>query len=124
LIPTGQNPSGATTPTSRREAIYKLASEYDILILEDDPYWNLRFPSPGSPPLKSFLSMDVDGRVLRFDSLSKVISSGLRIGWVTGMNDEILRNTNAKFNMFIQVLMIFLSKYNFINKQERFIPQV
>jgi len=52
--------------------------------IADDPYWNLRFKSDNQADLKSFFSMDVDGRVLRFDSLSKVISSGLRVGWVTG----------------------------------------
>lgn len=68
-IPTGQNPSGSTIPPERREQIYHLAQKYDLFILEDDPYWNLYY---GEVPLKSFWSMDVDGRVLRLDSFSKV----------------------------------------------------
>jgi kynurenine/2-aminoadipate aminotransferase len=86
LIPTGQNPSGSTLSSDRRFEVYRIASEFNLLILEDDPYWNLRFSSSSSSysPLKSFLSMDVDGRVIRFDSFSKIISSGLRIGWATG----------------------------------------
>jgi kynurenine/2-aminoadipate aminotransferase len=51
------------------------------LILEDDPYYWMQFAAQRTP---SFLSMDVDGRVLRFDSFSKLLSSGLRVGFVTG----------------------------------------
>eukprot|EP01119_Soliformovum_irregulare_P018352 TRINITY_DN5602_c1_g2_i1.p1 TRINITY_DN5602_c1_g2~~TRINITY_DN5602_c1_g2_i1.p1 ORF type:complete len:432 (-),score=141.26 TRINITY_DN5602_c1_g2_i1:38-1333(-) len=88
-IPTGQNPSGSTLSLDRKKKIMDICSKYDILILEDDPYYNLRLPKYGQSddtiePLPSFMSMDTDGRVLRFDSLSKVISSGLRVGWVTG----------------------------------------
>jgi len=85
LIPTGQNPSGATLPEERRREIYAIAQQYNLLILEDDPYFHLQLDTKeGDPPLRSFFSMDVDGRVLRFDSFSKIISSGLRIGWATG----------------------------------------
>lgn len=80
-IPTAQNPSGATLAQSRRREIYELAQRYDLIILEDDPYW---FVHPNRRAFDSFLSLDSDGRVLRFDSFSKVISSGLRIGFVTG----------------------------------------
>eukprot|EP01127_Copromyxa_protea_P016365 TRINITY_DN4843_c0_g1_i1.p1 TRINITY_DN4843_c0_g1~~TRINITY_DN4843_c0_g1_i1.p1 ORF type:complete len:394 (-),score=92.23 TRINITY_DN4843_c0_g1_i1:12-1193(-) len=80
-IPTGQNPSGATLSASRREQLYKVASKYNLLILEDDPYWDLRF---GGDDLKSLISMDTEGRVLRFDSFSKICSSGLRLGYATG----------------------------------------
>jgi len=80
-IPVGQNPSGATISLSRKVEIYKLAQKHNLIIIEDDPYWNLRFEGE---ELKSFFSMDTDGRVLRLDSLSKVVSSGFRIGWVTG----------------------------------------
>jgi kynurenine/2-aminoadipate aminotransferase len=56
--------------------------------MEDDPYWHLRLRPYKSDepeePLKSLFSMDVDGRVLRFESFSKVVSSGLRLGFVVG----------------------------------------
>eukprot|EP01132_Coremiostelium_polycephalum_P005741 gene5741-7142_t len=87
LIPSGQNPSGSTMTTERKELIYQIASRYNLLILEDDPYYFLQFgqSTSGDGKLsKSFLSMDVDGRVLRFDSFSKILSSGIRIGFVTG----------------------------------------
>lgn len=94
VIPTGQNPSGATLSNSRRKDLYKIAQEHDLLILEDDPYWHLQLhPYKGTgqtatpshdEAVKSLFSMDTDGRVVRFDSLSKVVSSGLRIGYATG----------------------------------------
>jgi kynurenine/2-aminoadipate aminotransferase len=83
-IPTGQNPSGATMTAERKRQVYSLAQKYDFLILEDDPYYYLNFDSDKKDSAVTFLSMDVDRRVLRFDSLSKVLSSGLRIGWLTG----------------------------------------
>jgi kynurenine/2-aminoadipate aminotransferase len=96
-IPTGQNPSGATLDNARREKIYAIAQKHDFLIIEDDPYWYLRLnPLPGQQAteeseLKSFFSMDVDGRVVRTDSVSKILSSGLRLGWVTGPSALINR---------------------------------
>jgi len=80
-IPTAQNPSGSTLSNGRREAIYAIASEHDLVIMEDDPYYYLH---PNRDAVKSFLSLDEDGRVIRFDSLSKLISSGMRIGFATG----------------------------------------
>ncbi|KAF0853145.1 mitochondrial lysine biosynthesis alpha-ketoadipate glutamate aminotransferase [Andalucia godoyi] len=95
--PIGQNPAGTTLPLARKQKIYEICSRYDILILEDDPYYFLVLEEQDKDPLfpfasntqlcsppASFMSMDVDGRVLRFDSLSKVLSSGIRIGWVSG----------------------------------------
>lgn len=95
-IPTGHNPTGATLPNPRRRRVYELCQQYDILILEDDAYWFLSLDEPMSDvePLESFLSMDArsgDGRVLRFDSLSKVLSAGLRVGWVSGPSALIER---------------------------------
>jgi kynurenine/2-aminoadipate aminotransferase len=57
------------------------------VLLEDDPYYYLQLPTKSNPevkPVASFMSMDVDGRVIRLDSFSKIISSGLRMGFVTG----------------------------------------
>lgn len=52
--------------------------------MEDDPYHFMQFLDPGEKRARSFLSMDVDGRVLRFDSFSKLLSSGMRLGFATG----------------------------------------
>lgn len=87
-IPNGSNPVGTSISTERRRQIYKIAQEYDLLILEDDPYYFLHFGEQLPP---SFLSMDVDGRVLRFDSFSKLFSGGVRAGFVTGPQPLVQR---------------------------------
>ncbi|XP_066487975.1 kynurenine/alpha-aminoadipate aminotransferase, mitochondrial-like [Tiliqua scincoides] len=80
-IPNGGNPTGTSLTVDRKREIYQLAREYDFLIIEDDPYYFLQFNKPWAP---TFLSMDIDGRVIRTDSFSKILSSGLRIGFLTG----------------------------------------
>eukprot|EP00040_Diaphanoeca_grandis_P013028 m.65915 g.65915 ORF g.65915 m.65915 type:complete len:449 (+) comp23618_c0_seq2:179-1525(+) len=80
-IPTGANPSGGTMTVQRRQEVYRIAQAHDLLILEDDPYYYLQFTKDRLP---SLFSMDTDARVLRFDSFSKILSSGMRVGTVTG----------------------------------------
>ncbi|XP_006906381.1 kynurenine/alpha-aminoadipate aminotransferase, mitochondrial isoform X2 [Pteropus alecto] len=87
-IPNGNNPTGNSLTSDRKKEIYELARKYDFLIIEDDPYYFLQFNKPWAP---TFLSMDVDGRVIRTDSFSKILSSGLRIGFVTGPKTLIER---------------------------------
>jgi kynurenine/2-aminoadipate aminotransferase len=82
IQPNHCNPSGVSTILERRKEIYRLACEYDLLIVEDDPYYFLTFENQNPPP--SFLSMDTEGRVLRLDSFSKVVSAGLRVGTLSG----------------------------------------
>lgn len=81
INPTGANPNGVTFTLERKKEIYQIACEYNLLIFEDDPYYFMHFE--GDPPA-SFLSMDTEMRVMRFDSFSKVLSAGLRVGWLTG----------------------------------------
>jgi len=78
--PTGANPTGTVLSETRRRQVYKLAQIYDFLIIEDDPYYHIYFLDKQPT---SFLSLDTDGRVIRLDSFSKIISSGLRLGAVT-----------------------------------------
>lgn len=80
-IPTGSNPSGVSLDEQRRDELYAICQEFDLLILEDDPYYFLQL---GASRRRSLLSRDVDGRVLRFDSFSKILSAGMRMGLVTG----------------------------------------
>lgn len=80
-VPNGNNPTGYSLTGDRKKEIYELARKYDFLIIEDDPYYFLQFNKPWEP---TFLSMDADGRVIRADTFSKVISSGLRVGFITG----------------------------------------
>eukprot|EP01062_Namystynia_karyoxenos_P067010 TRINITY_DN60917_c0_g1_i1.p1 TRINITY_DN60917_c0_g1~~TRINITY_DN60917_c0_g1_i1.p1 ORF type:complete len:432 (+),score=129.91 TRINITY_DN60917_c0_g1_i1:102-1397(+) len=93
LVPVGQNPGGSTMSERRKRDIYAAAQEHDLLIVEDDPYWWLHFGPIGAKgarePPPSFLALDTDGRVLRLDSFSKVLSSGMRLGFATGHPDFI-----------------------------------
>ncbi|XP_054005100.1 kynurenine/alpha-aminoadipate aminotransferase, mitochondrial-like [Hylaeus anthracinus] len=77
---TGSNPTGVVISLERRKEIYRIACEYNFLIIDDDPYQFLHFED--TEP-KSFLSLDTEGRVIRLDSFSKVLSSGLRLGFIT-----------------------------------------
>ncbi|XP_047573351.1 kynurenine/alpha-aminoadipate aminotransferase, mitochondrial isoform X3 [Lutra lutra] len=89
-VPNGNNPTGNSLTSNRKKEIYELARKYDFLIIEDDPYYFLQF-TKFKPRAPTFLSMDVDGRVIRTDSFSKVLSSGLRIGFITGPKSLIER---------------------------------
>ncbi|XP_068230473.1 kynurenine/alpha-aminoadipate aminotransferase, mitochondrial-like [Palaemon carinicauda] len=90
INPNACNPTGVSVSEGRRREIYEIASDYNLIILEDDPYYFVQFEKlEDFPP--SFLSMDTDGRVLRFDSFSKVLSSGIRIGFVTGPKPLVQR---------------------------------
>lgn len=78
-IPNFQNPSGITMSLEKRKAVYALAKQYGTLILEDNPYGDLRFAGEDIPTIKS---MDTDGIVLYCGSFSKVLAPGLRVGYV------------------------------------------
>lgn len=77
-IPNFQNPSGITMSWEKRRAVYELAKKYSVLILEDNPYGDLRFTGEHVPAIKS---LDEDGLVIYAGSFSKVISPGLRVGY-------------------------------------------
>ncbi|MDE6788759.1 MAG: PLP-dependent aminotransferase family protein [Ruminococcus sp.] len=80
LIPNFQNPTGRTMSLEKRKAVYELACRYDFIILEDDPYGELRFTGENIPSIKSF---DTEGRVIYSSTFSKLISSGFRTGFVS-----------------------------------------
>lgn len=108
----GHNPTSGVLSVKRRQDIYRLCCEYDIIIVEDDPYWYLQFPSAVSEEAKSrglsipkteetyrpakssgydfidslvpsYLSVDTEGRVIRLDTFSKTVAPGCRLGWIT-----------------------------------------
>lgn len=87
IIPTFQNPSGRTLRLERRKPIYDLAVKYGFLVVEDDPYRDLRYAGEALPTIKSF---DATGHVAYMGSFSKIISPGLRVGYLVAQND-ILR---------------------------------
>lgn len=80
LIPNFQNPTGRTMSLAKRKAVYELACKYDFIILEDDPYGELRFAGETIPSIKS---LDAEGRVIYSSTFSKLISPGFRTGYVS-----------------------------------------
>lgn len=73
-----QNPSGRTWSMERRKKLIELANKYDVCILEDNPYGELRFEGEIQPAL---ISLDTEGRVVFMGTFSKVFSPGIRLGW-------------------------------------------
>lgn len=80
-IPNFQNPSGITMSLEKRKRVYELCRDHGVLILEDNPYGDLRFKGEDLPSIKSF---DEAGVVMYAGSFSKVISPGLRVGYAIG----------------------------------------
>lgn len=82
-LPTFQNPSGTVMSLARRRRLLDLARRYQVPILEDDPYSELRYEGPAIPPLKA-LDSPAGGHVIYLSSFSKVLFPGLRVGWMIG----------------------------------------
>jgi len=87
-IPDFHNPTGITMSLERRKTLLRLASEYDFVIIEDDPYRRIRFEGDAVPPIKS---MDTDGRVVAVGTVSKILAPGLRVGWAIGAPEIVRR---------------------------------
>lgn len=93
IIPTFQNPTGKTLPMERRKKVAELASKYNFIVAEDDPYRDLRYSGEPLPSIKSF---DTDGHVVFMGSFSKIISPGLRVGYMVGTEEIIRKCTIGK----------------------------
>ena len=94
VIPDFQNPSGKTWSEERRIRLVELANQYDVAILEDNPYGELRFEGEMLPAVKHY---DTEGRVVFLGTFSKIFSPGLRLGWINA-SEEII----DKFNLIKQ----------------------
>ena len=92
-VPTYQNPQGWTMSLSRRKALVALSQKYDIPILEDDCYWDLRYEGGDVPSLHT---LDGTGRVIYFSSFSKIIAPGMRMGYMTAPQQLLERCRGAK----------------------------
>jgi 2-aminoadipate transaminase len=108
-VPSGHNPGGVALAPGRREHLLEIASRFDLLILEDDPYQLVRLEdAPLRPTLQS---MDTEGRVVRLDSFSKIFAPGLRIGYASGPPEIVWQfvlfkqSSNLHTSMFIQALL-------------------
>jgi 2-aminoadipate transaminase len=107
VIPTFQNPTGITMSEAKRKAVYELAKKYNVMILEDNPYADLRFEGENVPCIKT---LDTDGLVIYCGSFSKILSAGIRVGYVLAPTTVIQKIVVAKqvsdvhTNMFFQIL--------------------
>jgi len=93
IIPTFQNPSGITTSLAKRKKIYEICANHNVVILEDDPYAELRYEGEALPAIKSF---DTQGLVIKLSSFSKTISPGLRVGAAIAHKNIIFKFNLAK----------------------------
>ena len=85
-VPTFQNPTGVTMSLERRKKMAELAAKYDVIVLEDDPYREIRYSGETLPYIKSF---DESGNVILANSFSKIFSPGARLGYMVA-NDAII----------------------------------
>jgi DNA-binding transcriptional MocR family regulator len=81
VIPDFQNPTGITWPLERRKQFMEVVNKYNVPVLEDDPYGELRYDGERIPSLKS---MDTKGNIIFLGSFSKIFMPGLRLGWILG----------------------------------------
>lgn len=116
-IPNFQNPSGITMSLEKRKKLYDLAKQYGVMILEDNPYGDLRYAGEALPTIKSF---DEEGIVLYAGSFSKVISPGMRVGYAIGPKSVLAKMTVCKqgqdvhTNIWSQVLCHrFMTEYDY-----------
>jgi len=93
VIPDFQNPSGRTWSVERRKRLVELANEYDLPIVEDNPYGELRFEGERPPAVKSF---DTENRVAYLGTFSKTFCPGLRIGWILARGEMMQKYNFVK----------------------------
>lgn len=99
-IPNFQNPTGKTWSIERRQGLAEVASKYNIVVIEDNPYGELRFEGESLPSVKAF---DKSGHVLCLGTFSKIFCPGYRIGWIAGEKEIIkkicISKTMYRFTM-------------------------
>jgi len=102
-IPTFHNPMGTTMSELKRKAILALAHKYDFLIIEDNPYGELRFGGEEVPTMKS---LDAEGRVIYAGSFSKILSPGLRVGFAVAPKPVLEKMVVAKQVIDVHTTML------------------
>ncbi len=124
-IPDFQNPSGRTWSVERRKKLVEIANKYNICIIEDNPYGELRFEGEILPSVKSF---DTEGRVIFLGTFSKTFCPGFRIGWTCAEKDVLNKYILIKQGVDLQTSTIsqlqldrFLEKYDLDKHIEKLI---
>ncbi|MBI3998415.1 MAG: PLP-dependent aminotransferase family protein [Armatimonadetes bacterium] len=92
-VPDFQNPSGITWTRQRRERLLVLAREFECLVVEDNPYRELRFSGTAPPPI---FALDGEARTIYLSTFSKTLAPGLRIGWIAGPEPVIAQCVTVK----------------------------
>jgi DNA-binding transcriptional MocR family regulator len=115
-IPEFQNPTGVTMSLERRKTLIELANRYDVIILEDTPYREIRFEGD---PIAAIKSLDTEDRVIYLGSFSKILAPGLRLGWAVASEDLVQRLTLLKLGADTQcstlnmaAVSLFLENYD------------
>jgi 2-aminoadipate transaminase len=98
IIPSFQNPDSSLMTMERRKAVLELAERHDLIIFEDNPYGYISFEGPMPTPLAG---MDKSGRVMYTSTFSKMVSPGMRIGWITANPEFTGHMMEAKNNISI-----------------------
>ena len=116
-IPNFQNPTGITMSLAKRRRLYELAVQHGVVIIEDDPYGELRFKGEFLPAIKSF---DTEGAVIYSGSFSKVLAPGIRVGYAVANRQLLSKMTVCKqtddvhTGIFSQMLAYrFMKEYDF-----------
>jgi 2-aminoadipate transaminase len=126
-VATFQNPSGESISLEHRKELLEIASEYDFLIIEDDPYGELVFEGEAIPTIKS---LDTKGRVIYIGTFSKVLAPGFRLAWIIGSEEIINRFSLTKqsadlcSNMFVQYVAYEYIKGGYLDIQIKHIKQL
>lgn len=116
-IPNFQNPSGVTMSLNKRKKLYELAKKYGVLIIEDNPYGDLRYSGENVPCIKSF---DESGIVIYSGSFSKVVAPGIRAGYMVANKAAMAKMIVCKQGQDVHTAMWsqmvcneFMTKYDF-----------
>lgn len=123
-IPTFQNPTGVTWTLERRKAIVNVADKYNKIVIEDNPYGELRFNGKNLPSLQSF---DETGNVVCFGTFSKIFCPGYRIAWVAAHKEIIEKLVIVKQSTDLQCntsAQMVISKYLELNDIDKHIEGI
>jgi len=99
IISDFQNPTGRTWSRKRREQLAKISMDYKVIIIEDNPYGELRFEGESLPSVKYF---DKSGYILCTGSFSKIFCPGFRVGWIAGDKEIIKKYVLVKQGVDLQ----------------------
>jgi len=126
-VATFQNPSGESISLEHRKELLEIASEYDFVIVEDDPYGELVFEGE---PIPSIKSLDTKGRVIYIGTFSKVLAPGFRLAWIIASEEIINKFALTKqsadlcSNMFVQYIAYEYIKGGYLDIQIKHIKQL